>query len=85
VKDNMKLKIFIKKDCPKCPAAKQFGEEVKDKVKVIYFSIDEVNGVAEARYYDILGVPSLVLTKREKEIKTWRNEVPTLENFTKYI
>ena len=29
-----KLKVFTKKDCPKCPAAKTLAEEIKKEGKI---------------------------------------------------
>jgi len=77
-----KLKIFTKNDCPKCPQAKQLGEDMQKegKIKVESYNVDEADGLAEAQLYSVMATPSIILCKNdteEEEIKSWRGEVPS--------
>jgi len=76
-----KLKVFTKKDCPKCPAAKSLGEEIKKegKIEVEFYDVEQAEGLAEAQLYSVLATPTLVLcdsNEDENEIKSWRGEAP---------
>lgn len=85
-----KLKIFTKADCPKCPAAKQLGGELKKegKINVEFFNVDEADGLAEAQFYSVLATPSLILCRDDEdqeEIKSWRGECPDKESILNNI
>ncbi len=77
----MLVKIFTMKECPKCGAAKKFKKQLeKEGVKVEVYDIKTPDGLAEASFYGIMGTPSVVVVDDEnKEIKTWKSEVPTLK------
>ena len=75
----MVLKIFTSPTCPKCPPAKKLGKEIKKEgeIKVEWFDISTVDGLAEASFYSVLFTPSLVLVnKAGKEIAGWRGQAP---------
>lgn len=65
------LKIFTQPACPACPPAKELGEKLKDKVKVEYFDVSQESGLVEAKKYNIMSTPTLVLVEDDKEVKTW--------------
>lgn len=70
----MNVKLFVKDDCPRCPAAKQALDGI-DGVTV--FNVDEIDGLAEASFYGILATPSaLVCDADGNEIESWRGVVP---------
>ena len=70
----MEIKLFVKENCPRCPAAKQ---AVRDLDQVQVYSVDEIDGLAEASFHSILATPSLiVIDSSGKEIESWRGEVP---------
>ncbi len=71
----MEIKLFVKTDCPRCPAAKKALEDF-DGVSV--YNIDDMEGLAEASFHSILATPSiLVLDSGGNEIGGWRGEVPS--------
>lgn len=85
-----KLKVFTKKDCPMCPAAKSLGEEIKKegKIEVEFYNVDQADGLAEAQLYSVLATPTLVLcedNEDEEEIKSWRGEAPGRDEITNAI
>ncbi len=65
------LKIFIQPVCPACPPAKELGERLKESVKIEYFDVSTPSGLAEARLYNIMSTPTMVLVEDNKEIQTW--------------
>lgn len=70
----MEVKLFIKEDCPRCPAAKRACEGVQN---VQIFDVTSIDGLAEASFYNVLATPSvLVLDSSGKEIAAWRGEAP---------
>jgi glutaredoxin len=70
------LKLFVKRDCPKCPAAKEVVKEFPGAVEI--YDIDQVEGLAEAAYYSVQCTPSiLVVDDAGVELRAWRCEVPS--------
>ncbi|MDZ4181105.1 MAG: hypothetical protein U1E29_18035 [Coriobacteriia bacterium] len=70
----MYVKLFVKSDCPRCPAAKRAVEGI-DHVEV--FDVDNIDGLAEASFHGILATPSvLVVDSSGTEIESWRGETP---------
>ena len=68
------IKLFVKDDCPKCPAAKHACEGL-DGVEV--FDVTDMDGLAEASFHSVLSTPTvLVLDSEGLEIAAWRGEAP---------
>lgn len=79
----MKVKLFYKKECPRCPAAKEL---VKETENVEYFDIEDVDGLSEATYYGVMATPSIiVLDESNNPVKAWLGEVPVQEEYVKWI
>lgn len=80
----MKVKFFYKKDCPKCPAAKEVMAQVSHPVEA--YSLDEVDGLAEAAYHNVMSTPTvLILNEQEQEIASFRGEVPSKQELEKWL
>ena len=78
----MKLKFFVKDDCPNCPPAKNLAEEIRKdgKITVEIFDVDEADGLAEAQFYAVLATPSIVLCDdKDEAVEAWRVDVPKKE------
>ncbi|MDZ4654518.1 MAG: thioredoxin family protein [Coriobacteriia bacterium] len=72
----MEVKLFIKEDCPRCPAAKRAVEGLQN---VSVYNVDSIDGFAEAAFHGILATPSvLVIDSSGHEIAAWRGEAPDL-------
>lgn len=70
----MQVKLFIKDDCPKCPAAKHACADV-DGVEV--YDVGDIDGLAEAAFHGVLATPTiLVVDAGGSEIAAWRGEAP---------
>jgi hypothetical protein len=81
------LKIFTKAKCPRCPAVKEIGTELrKEGVQVFHYDLDTVDGLAEASFYSILSTPSIIIEdEEEREVISWRGVVPTLQEVKQYL
>jgi thioredoxin-related protein len=78
-----KVKLFWRKNCPKCPTAKAL---VANSSNTEYFDVDEVEGLAEAAFYGVMSTPSIIVTKDDgKEIKAWHGEVPKEGEIGKWL
>jgi len=77
----MKVKIFTKKTCPKCPAAKELASELKKKGKeTSLYDLDTPDGLAEAAMFNIMSTPTIIVVDSDnQEAKSWRGSVPRLE------
>ncbi len=73
------VKIFTKKQCPKCPAAQNIGNRLKSEgVIVIDYDLETVEGLAEAAFYGVMSTPTIIVEDEEdNEVMTWRGTVPT--------
>lgn len=82
----MRVEIFISPRCPRCPRAKKLGERLKrEGWEVKYFNLETPEGLAEAAYRDVLSTPSLILRDEEgREVKSWKGEIPGLEELRKW-
>lgn len=70
----MEVKVFIKEDCPRCPAAKR---AVTGLANVSIYDVDSIDGLAEAAFHGVLSTPSvLVFDSAGHEVAGWRGEAP---------
>jgi len=81
------IKIFTKEKCPKCPAAKEIAKELKKQgLPVFTYDLETIDGLAEASFHSILSTPSIIIEdEEEKEIASWRGEVPSLQEVKQFI
>lgn len=79
----MRIKLFVKQDCPRCPAAKALTAGFDD---VEQFDVENVDGLSEAAFYGVLSTPSIVVLDDDgKEIVSWRGDVPSKEELISRI
>ncbi len=70
----MHIKLFVKDNCPKCPAAKHACDGLDD---VQVFDVSEVDGLAEAAFHGVLSTPSIIVVDANgSEVVGWRGEAP---------
>ena len=81
------VKIFLKAKCPKCPAVKEIGMTLKrEGIPVNQYDLDTLDGLAEASFYSVLSTPSIIIEdEEEREVISWRGEVPTLQEVKQYL
>ncbi len=73
-----RIKLFWKENCPKCPAAKELARKLEQRgVKVEYYNVETVEGLAEANMYMVMSTPSIIVVEGEdEEVAAWRGSVP---------
>jgi len=70
----MEVKLFVRDDCPRCPAAKKAVEGLQN---VSVYDVDSIDGLAEASFHGVLSTPSvLVFDSSGREVAGWRGEAP---------
>jgi hypothetical protein len=78
----MQLKVFVKEDCPNCPAAKEVANQFPFSR---LYNLDEAEGLAEAAFHSVLCTPSMVLVDdQEMVIQSWRCHVPRPTEIANY-
>ncbi len=72
------VKMFVKNECPKCPAAKELGKRLQNKeLRVQYFDLGTVEGLSEAVMNQAMATPSILIEdESERIIRSWRGMVP---------
>ncbi|NIM46828.1 MAG: hypothetical protein GTN40_01575 [Candidatus Aenigmarchaeota archaeon] len=81
----MVIKIFTKEECrncPGCPKAKELGERLKEEgFQVDILDTNDKDGTAQAELYEIFATPSVVVCRNDgSEVKSWKGELPLMEN-----
>ena len=73
------VKIFTKRECPKCPATREVGNRLRmEGVKVIDYDMGSIEGLAEAAFYGVMATPTIIVEDEEdNELAAWRGTVPT--------
>jgi hypothetical protein len=69
------LKVFVKENCQKCPAAKEVARRYPETE---LYDVEQAEGLAEAAYYSVLCTPSVIIVDEEgSEVFAWRCDVPS--------
>ena len=76
-----KIIVFVKKDCPKCPLAKQIAKEVAEELGLEYEEIDIEKDMVTALMFNVISAPSIAL---DEEV-LFRGEVPTKEKLLRLV
>ena len=89
VKRKVEIKIFGRKNCAKCQAVKEklqlFLNETAKDAKLIYYDMDDVDGLTEAACYGVSGIPTTIIDCEGEEKTRWSGEVPRLEDIKQYL
>lgn len=82
-----KLKLFSKSGCKLCEEAKTlFTHTSLDSISLEIYDVDDTNGLAEATFYGVRSVPTLILEdENENLIGEWRGKVPSPEEILNAI
>ncbi|RLB64250.1 MAG: hypothetical protein DRH04_11670 [Deltaproteobacteria bacterium] len=72
------LLVFVKNDCPRCPAAKALGEKLRREGQMVrQFDVETADGLAEASFYGVMATPTLIVVDEDEEVvASWRGNVP---------
>ena len=78
----MVLKVFVKENCPNCPAAKEVAKQFSFSR---LYNLDDSEGLAEAAFHSVLCTPSMVLVDdSDQVIQSWRCHVPRPAEIANY-
>ncbi len=81
--ESRRVKVFVKNNCPRCPAAKELAEKLRAKgLRVEVYDVESLEGMAEASMYSVLATPSIVVTEGDTEVASWRGVVPAESELT---
>lgn len=70
----MEVKLFIRDDCPECPAALAACEGL---INLSVYDLAEVQGIAEASSLGVRNTPSVVvIDSAGREVAAWRGQAP---------
>ncbi len=76
----LKLKVFLKKDCPNCPKGKEIAKELEEELDVQYCDVDTVDGLSEACMYQVMSTPSLIIVdEKGEEVASWKGILPEID------
>lgn len=79
----MKIKLFWRETCPKCPEAKSL---LMDVPNAEFYDLDDMEGLAEGAFHGVLATPSIIVCDEGgKEIISWRGEVPSRQQLAAWI
>lgn len=81
------VKIFTKKQCPRCPQAKQLGSELEqDGYRVVYYDVETADGLAEATFFGVQATPTIIVEDEgENVLAEFRGQVPARAELLKLI
>ena len=73
------VKIFTKRECPKCPAAKDVGARLKKTgIMVVDYDLETTEGLAEAAFHGVMAAPTIIVDDgKDNEVAAWRGTVPS--------
>lgn len=73
-----RVKIFTKRNCPKCPQAYKVGEFLRQRgVRVEFYDLSTPDGLAEAAFYSVQSTPAiLVEDEKDRVLAHWIGWVP---------
>jgi len=70
----VEVKLFVKEDCPGCPAARRACDGI---VNLSVYDVEALDGLAEASNWDVLVTPSVVVVDSAgREVASWRGQAP---------
>ncbi|MHB1323137.1 MAG: hypothetical protein ACYC6J_00370 [Coriobacteriia bacterium] len=70
----MEVKLFIREDCPECPAAMRACEGIAN---LSVYDLSDLQGLVEASSLGVRNTPSVVVVDSAgREVAGWRGEAP---------
>ena len=72
------VKMFVKNECPKCPAAKELGKRLQNKELCVQCSdLGTAEGLSETVMNQVMATPSILIEdESERVIRNRRGMVP---------
>lgn len=70
----MEVKLFVREDCPECPAARRACEGIAN---LSIYDLADMHGITEAMALGVASAPSIVVVDSAgREIAGWRGTTP---------
>ncbi len=70
----MEVKLFVREDCPRCPAAREACEGISN---LSVYDLSDMRGIAEASLLGVASAPSIVVVDSSgREVAGWRGITP---------
>lgn len=70
----MEVKLFVREDCPQCPAAMAVCEGISN---LSVYDLSDMRGIAEASLLGVASTPSIVVVDSSgREVAGWRGTTP---------
>jgi hypothetical protein len=88
----MEVKVFGKPGCEFCQTTLKkfetfFGRWGIDssQVKLTFFDMETVDGLAEGAFYSVTKIPSTVIERGDDVVAFWHGKVPLSEEFKEHF
>jgi len=87
----MEVQLFGKQDCAKCESTKHKVEHfihrlgVCERVRLTFFDMDSVDGMAEGAFYDVYDVPTTIIRDDGRALARWDGVVPDTKGLKQYL
>lgn len=88
----MEVKIFGKPGCEYCKTTMQKFETFlgrwnieESMVKLSFFDLETVDGLAEGAFYSVTKIPSTIIERDSSILKRWDGVVPLSEEFKDFF
>jgi glutaredoxin len=88
----MEVKVFGKPGCEYCKTTMKkfetfFGRwNIGDaRVKLSFFDMETVDGLAEGAFYEVTKIPSTVIERDTSVLRRWDGVVPLSEEFKEFF
>ena len=76
------IKVIGSSLCAKCASTKKklhhlMGKwNLGEKVDLVFFNLEHIEGLAEGAFYDVDGVPATIIEKDKKIVARWDGVIP---------
>ncbi|MBU0672391.1 MAG: thioredoxin family protein [Candidatus Margulisbacteria bacterium] len=88
----MEVKVFGKPGCEFCKTTMKKFETFlgrwnidANKVKLSFFDMETVDGLAEGAFYEVIKIPATVIEAQSDVLARWDGKVPLSEEFKGYF
>ncbi|MFA6431772.1 MAG: thioredoxin family protein [Candidatus Margulisiibacteriota bacterium] len=92
MEEQIEVKVFGKPGCEFCKTTVKKFETflgrwsiTEDAVKLSFFDMETVDGMAEGAFYGVVKIPSTVIEKRADVLARWDGKVPLSEEFKEFF
>lgn len=87
----MEVQVFGKQNCGKCSSTKHKLEHfiarlgLAEKVRLTFFDMDTVDGMAEGAFRDVFHVPTTIIEENGRDVVRWDGMIPDSADLKQYF